>query len=56
MVKILAISGSLRSNSSNTSILRAMVGLAPTHIQISIYDGIGDLPSNKDLDPTPLGR
>ena len=55
MVKILAISGSLRSNSSNTSILRAMVGLAPTQMQISIYDGIGDLPYfNPELDDRSL--
>lgn len=51
MVTILAISGSLRANSSNTSILRAIVGLAPDRVQISIYPGIGDLPHfNPELD------
>ncbi len=51
MVKILAISGSLRANSSNTSLLRAMVELAPAQIRISIYEGIGELPHfNPDLD------
>lgn len=50
-MKILAISGSLRSNSSSTAILRAIGGLAPAHVQISIYDGIGDLPHfNPELD------
>jgi chromate reductase, NAD(P)H dehydrogenase (quinone) len=51
VVKILAISGSLRANSSNTSILRAIAKLAPDRVQISIYPGIGDLPHfNPELD------
>jgi chromate reductase, NAD(P)H dehydrogenase (quinone) len=51
VVKILAISGSLRANSSNTSLLRAIVGLAPDRVQMSIYPGIGDLPHfNPELD------
>jgi chromate reductase, NAD(P)H dehydrogenase (quinone) len=50
-VKILAISGSLRARSSNTSILRAIVKLRSTNIQISIYDGLGNLPHfNPELD------
>jgi chromate reductase, NAD(P)H dehydrogenase (quinone) len=51
VVKILAISGSLRANSSNTSLLRAISALAPDRVQMSIYSGIGDLPHfNPDLD------
>jgi chromate reductase, NAD(P)H dehydrogenase (quinone) len=51
VVKILAISGSLRANSSNTSILRAIVGLVPDRVQMSFYPGVGDLPHfNPDLD------
>jgi chromate reductase, NAD(P)H dehydrogenase (quinone) len=51
VVKILAISGSLRANSSNTSLLRALIGLAPDRVQISIYPSIGDLPHfNPELD------
>jgi chromate reductase, NAD(P)H dehydrogenase (quinone) len=51
MVKILAISGSLRSSSSNTTILRALMGLAPKDTNISIYQGIGNLPHfNPELD------
>jgi chromate reductase, NAD(P)H dehydrogenase (quinone) len=51
MLKILAISGSLRSSSSNTTILRAMCELAPDLIQCSIYEGIGELPHfNPELD------
>jgi chromate reductase, NAD(P)H dehydrogenase (quinone) len=51
VVKILAISGSLRANSSNTSLLRALIGFAPDRVQISIYPSIGDLPHfNPELD------
>jgi chromate reductase, NAD(P)H dehydrogenase (quinone) len=51
VVKILAISGSLRTNSSNTSILQAITTLAPDRVQIDIYRGIGDLPHfNPELD------
>ena len=51
MTKILAISGSLRASSSNTNILRVLIGLAPEDTQIEIYDGIGDLPHfNPELD------
>jgi chromate reductase, NAD(P)H dehydrogenase (quinone) len=44
MTRILAISGSLRANSFNTAILRAIVGLAPKNIEISLYNKLGDLP------------
>jgi chromate reductase, NAD(P)H dehydrogenase (quinone) len=51
MMKILAISGSLRVSSSNTAILRSIVKLAPSNIQLSIYDGLGNLPHfNPELD------
>lgn len=51
MMKILAISGSLRASSTNTAILRAMVKLAPDSINISIYDGLGNLPYfNPEID------
>jgi chromate reductase, NAD(P)H dehydrogenase (quinone) len=51
VVKILAISGSLRANSSNTSLLRAIVRLSLDRVEMSIYPGIGDLPHfNPDLD------
>ncbi|WP_309744379.1 NADPH-dependent FMN reductase [Chamaesiphon sp. OTE_20_metabat_361] len=51
MLKILAISGSLRSSSSNTTILRAMRELVPADLQFSICEGIGDLPHfNPELD------
>lgn len=59
MIKILAISGSLRASSSNTALLRAAIGLAPDNMDISIYDGLGNLPHfNPELDtdnpPAPV--
>ncbi len=50
-MKILAISGSLRPQSSNTAVLRAAVALAPEAMRITIFDGIGKLPHfNPDVD------
>jgi chromate reductase len=43
-IKILAISGSLRSASSNTCVLRAIANMAPQNIAITIYDGLDSLP------------
>ena len=57
---LLAISGSLRAASANTTVLRAAVRLAPEHVVISLYAGLGDLPHfNPDLDgeiPPPAVR
>lgn len=58
-VRILAISGSLRSGSSNTLLLHAAVSLAPPDAEVTIYDGIDRLPFfNPDLDgdevPSPV--
>ena len=50
-MKILAISGSLRSGSSNTAALRAATHLSPPGMIISLFQGIDDLPFfNPDLD------
>ena len=50
-MRILAISGSLRGASSNTQLLRALTALAPEGVEVSLYNGIGDLPHfNPDLD------
>jgi chromate reductase, NAD(P)H dehydrogenase (quinone) len=50
-LRILAISGSLRSRSSNTTVLRAIALLAPDDVSITLYDGLGDLPHfNPDLE------
>jgi len=53
VTRVLAISGSLRSQSSNTTVLRAVAMLAPPVVVVSIYDGIGKLPHfNPDLEET----
>ena len=47
-MKILAISGSLRAASKNTSLLRALAALDPS---IALYERIGELPHfNSDVD------
>lgn len=51
IIRILAMTGSLRQESSNTTLLRAMAALAPEHIKIDLYQDIGELPFfNPDLD------
>ena len=51
MTRILAISGSLRSRSSNTSLLQAAALLAPDGVEITVYRGLGNLPHfNPDLE------
>ncbi|WP_049731763.1 NADPH-dependent FMN reductase [Rhizobium ecuadorense] len=43
-MKILAISGSARRNSTNTAMLRAVSAVAPREIEIAVFDGVGGLP------------
>ncbi|WP_218081697.1 NADPH-dependent FMN reductase [Anthocerotibacter panamensis] len=51
MIRILAISGSLRRISSNTKLLQAACTLAPEGIEITVYRGLGGLPHfNPDLE------
>jgi chromate reductase len=51
LTKILAISGSLRTTSSNTAVLQAMAALAPGEVQVVLYIGLSELPHfNPDLD------
>ena len=58
MVKVLAISGSLRAASLNSMLLRVVARLAPPSIQIDLYRDLGVLPLfNPDLeasDPAPV--
>lgn len=50
-MQVLAISGSLRSSSYNTALLREAAGLAPEGTSVEIYDGLDRLPPyNDDLD------
>jgi chromate reductase, NAD(P)H dehydrogenase (quinone) len=53
MIRILAISGSLRQVSSNTALLQAAIALSPPNVEMKLYGGLGDLPHfNPDLEPT----
>lgn len=50
-MKILAISGSLRTQSSNTLLLEAAAKLAPVGMSLVLYHDLGELPHfNPDLD------
>src|SRR4029079_6552122 len=44
MTKVLAISGSLRSDSFNSKLLRNAVELFPDDVEIEILDGLKDIP------------
>lgn len=57
-IKVLGISGSLRKNSTNKSLLKAAVELKPGNMEIGIFD-ISDIPLyNEDIqaagDPEPV--
>ncbi len=53
MLRIVSVSGSLRSASSNTSLLEAAALLAPDDMAIERYSGLGRLPHfNPDLEPS----
>lgn len=53
-MKLLTISGSLRANSSNTSLLEAVHLVAPPGVSVAAYAGLGELPPfNPDLDVEP---
>ena len=63
MTTIVAISGSLRAQSSNAALLRAAASVAPAGVDFVFYDGMGDLPHfNPDHDaegstpPEPVRR
>jgi NAD(P)H-dependent FMN reductase len=61
-VRILGICGSLQATSSNLTLLHTAAGLAPAGVELSIYDGIRDLPLfNPDIEhegssPEPVMR
>ena len=50
-MRILAVSGSLRESSFNTSLLRAALEAAPAGVELELWEGIGELPLyDQDLD------
>lgn len=55
-MRLLAISGSLRAESSNSRLLRAAQTLAPEGVTIDLYGGLGTLPHfnpDDDVDTPP---
>jgi NAD(P)H-dependent FMN reductase len=52
-MKILALPGSLRANSSSNVILKAMVAMIPSSVEVEIYGGIGTLPHFNDAATAP---
>jgi chromate reductase, NAD(P)H dehydrogenase (quinone) len=52
-IKILALPGSLRSNSSSNVVLNSLQHLVAPDVSIYVYDSIGMLPHFDDSDPAP---
>jgi chromate reductase len=55
-MKILAISGSLRQDSYNTSLLRSAQELLPPDVELGLWDGLKAVPpydEDDDVDPAP---
>jgi chromate reductase len=55
-MKVLAISGSLRAGSHNTSLVRAAASMAPAGIDVKRWDGLRAVPpydADEDIQPAP---
>lgn len=55
-MKILGISGSLRSQSHNTNLLRAAAELLPPGVELELWDGLKEVPpydQDDDVQPAP---
>ncbi len=53
-MNVLAISGSLRADSHNTALLRALREEAPSGVEIELWDGLREIPPyDADADGTP---
>jgi len=56
-IKILAISGSTRSSSSNLNLINAITKLAADQFEVSVFDGLTGLPHfNPDMDHEPVAE
>ena len=56
-MRILAVSGSLRESSFNTSLLRAAIEATPDGVELELWEGLGDLPLyDDDLDGNVAGK
>jgi chromate reductase len=54
-IRILGFSGSLRSGSHNTALLRAAALSLPSGVELEVFDGLRDLPHyDADLDVEPV--
>ncbi len=59
MTILIALSGSLRRDSANTTLLRAACALAPAGVRIVLYEDVGQLPffnPDSEADPPPIVR
>jgi chromate reductase len=56
-MRILAISGSLRRESHNTTLLRAAVALLPPEVEVDSYERLGEVPpfNEDDIAQRPAG-
>lgn len=55
MIRILAISGSLRAASLNTAILRVLAQRAKTPVEVVLFEGLGEIPLfNPDVEDQPF--
>ena len=55
-MRILAVSGSLREGSFNTSLLRAALEAVPEGVELELWEGIGELPLyDEDLEQDVRG-
>lgn len=54
-IRILGICGSLRAASSNGNLIQALGALVPDGVEVSVYQGLGDLPAfNPDIEEAVL--
>jgi chromate reductase len=56
-MRVLAISGSLRRDSTNTALLRALAEEAPSGVGVELWEGLKSIPpydSDDDVTPGPL--
>jgi len=61
VTEILGISGSLRAASTNTALLRALARVAAPPVQVTVWNGLGELPAfspdlEGDATPEPVLR
>jgi chromate reductase len=55
-MRVLAISGSLRRDSHNTTLLRAAAGHLPPGVELELWEGLRDVPpydQDDDVEPAP---